>query len=208
VGLETPDLLVRSQALSQLSYSPERRRNLESPPGEQPPILSPCVRLAHVHRHRRRSPSRTCSTSSRTRPHGEWLPNSCPSSRDPPVGAKVCAPACTSSSHARQLAGIQTLIVRSWWYALESRSSESLRLADVDELDSPGVGEGSTDDSMSGVPACGHWLLEVSGRWRSPLPYRRVPGRRTRRLGSHSAMRPGSEMRSNTSWMETPVPVT
>src|SRR5438094_7995539 len=45
-------------------------------------------------------------------------------------------------------------------------------------------------------------------RWRSPLPLPMGPGTTDTQLGSHSAMRLGSEMRSKTSWMETPtVPV-
>src|SRR2546430_13744785 len=45
-------------------------------------------------------------------------------------------------------------------------------------------------------------------RWRSPLPLPVGPGTTDTQLGSHSAIRLGSEMRSKTSWMETPtVPV-
>src|SRR5437899_7728415 len=51
------------------------------------------------------------------------------------------------------------------------------------------------------------WRSKCS-RWRSPLPLLDGPGTTDTQLGSHSAMRLGSEMRSNTSWMETPtVPV-
>src|SRR5204863_4784596 len=45
-------------------------------------------------------------------------------------------------------------------------------------------------------------------RWRSPLPLLVGPGTVDTQLGSHSGMRLASEMRSKTSWMETPtVPV-
>src|SRR5881396_3798360 len=51
------------------------------------------------------------------------------------------------------------------------------------------------------------WRSKCS-RWRSPLPLLVGPGMTEMQLGSHSAMRLGSEMRSKTSWMETPtVPV-
>ena len=40
-GARTPDLLGAIQALSQLSYSPERRRNLESPPPASNPHIIP-----------------------------------------------------------------------------------------------------------------------------------------------------------------------
>src|SRR6266849_2642510 len=51
-------------------------------------------------------------------------------------------------------------------------------------------------------------LRSKCSRWRSPLPLPVGPGTTDTQLGSHSAMRLGSEMRSNTSWMETPtVPV-
>src|SRR2546430_17696798 len=51
------------------------------------------------------------------------------------------------------------------------------------------------------------WRSKCS-RWRSPLPLLLGPGTTETQLGSHSAMRLGSAMRSKTSWMETPtVPV-
>src|SRR5213079_2646058 len=51
------------------------------------------------------------------------------------------------------------------------------------------------------------WRSKCS-RWRSPLPLPMGPGTTETQLGSHSAIRLGSEMRSKTSWMETPtVPV-
>src|SRR5881628_2870895 len=51
------------------------------------------------------------------------------------------------------------------------------------------------------------WRSKCS-RWRSPLPLPVGPGTTDTQLGSHSAIRLGSEMRSKTSWMETPtVPV-
>src|SRR5207244_8212258 len=51
------------------------------------------------------------------------------------------------------------------------------------------------------------WRSKCS-RWRSPLPLLVGPGTTDTQLGSHSAMRLGSAMRSKTSWMETPtVPV-
>src|SRR2546426_8258545 len=46
------------------------------------------------------------------------------------------------------------------------------------------------------------WRSKCS-RWRSPLPLPVGPGTTDTQLGSHSAMRLGSEMRSKTSWMET-----